>query len=121
MKALLSVLLTGLLAASTAGAADAQVSRAPYLATPHRGEYARSRVWIPGGTEIVYRRQWVPGRTERVWVAPVYHWSVDSCGRRFRLLVSAGHWKSVCHPGQYVRRAVRVYKPGHWVARRSYR
>ena len=116
-----ALLALGLLAS----AADAQVTAGRYSgahAYGNRGPvahrtYASSRVWVPGRYATVEERVWVPGCSERVWVEPVYDLALGHCGTRVRVLLSAGHWKTVHHPGHYETRCVRVYRPGHWVAR----
>jgi hypothetical protein len=108
-----------------ASAADAQVSIGRYSGAPtyghgsHRvhGSYASSRIWVPGRYETVDQRVWVPGRTERVWIEPVYELALGPCGTRVRVLIAAGHWRTVHHPGHYEIRRVKVYRPGCWVAR----
>lgn len=75
---------------------------------------APSRTWIPGGYETVDQRVWVPGCAERVWVEPAFALRIGACGERFRVLVAAGHWRTVQHPGHYEVRRVRVRVPGHW-------
>ena len=122
MKTLFSaLLLSGLLLAlaPTAHAQRIVASGHSYGNSYHRAErgYSSSRVWVPGRYELVHERVWIPGRSERVWVDPVFRFSYDSCGNRVRVLVSAGHWENVCHPGRYETRAVRVWRPGYWVAR----
>lgn len=64
-----------------------------------------------------YERVWVPGRCERVWVPARYEWRFDPCGAQVRVLVEAGHYRTVQHPGRYEQRAVRVWVP----ARRTHR
>lgn len=123
MKALFStLLLSGLLFALAPSGAAQRVVASEYRG--HAGRYehaarghASSRIWIPGRYETVHERVWIPGCTERVWVEPVFRLAYDSCGNRVRLLVSAGHWENVGRPGHYETRAVRVWRPGYWVAR----
>lgn len=89
-----------------------------YSGYSHGGRsYASSRVWIPGRYEVVHQRVWVPGWTERVWIEPAFEWRFGSCGTRFRVQVGTGYWRSVHHPGRHETRPVRVWRPGHWVAR----
>jgi hypothetical protein len=129
MKALLSaLLLSGLLAALAPEASAQRVLSSAYSHGSSYGSshvrasrgYASSRVWVPGRYETIHERVWVPGRTERVWVEPVFRFAYDSCGNRVRVLVSNGHHEDVCQPGRYELRAVRVYRPGHWIARGSW-
>jgi len=67
-----------------------------------------------------YERVWVPGRCERIWVPARYEWRFDPCGRRFQVLVEAGHFRTVQHPGHYERRAVRVWVPAQRTHRVSH-
>jgi hypothetical protein len=97
----------------------AQGAFAQVYASRHDGGYrshATSRVWVPGRYETVHERLWVPGRTERVWVEPSFEWRIGPCGSRLRIQVSAGGWRNH-HPGHYERRAVQVWRPGHWASR----
>lgn len=64
-----------------------------------------------GRYETRTERVWVPGHTERIWVPARYEWRYDSCGRQFRVLVQAGHFRTVCHPGRFERRTTRVWVP----------
>lgn len=67
-----------------------------------------------------YERVWVPGQCERIWVPARYEWRFDPCGRRFQVLVEAGHFRTVQHPGHYERRAVRVWVPAQRTHRVSH-
>ena len=69
------------------------------------------------GSEFVHQRVWVPGWTEKVWIEPAFEWRFGSCGTRFRVQIGSGYWRTVHHPGRYETRPVRVWRPGHWVAR----
>jgi hypothetical protein len=117
MKALFSSFLIASLAALTAPRISAQhvVASAYSRSYAHAGPVASRLVWVPGSYATEYRRVWIPGRTERVWVEPVYGVRVGACGTR--VLIRAGHWKTVHHPGHYETRAVRVHRPGHWAER----
>jgi len=84
---------------------------------PEGRSYVTSRVWVPGSYEVVQQRVWVAGWTERVWIEPAFEWRFGSCGTRFRVQVGSGYWRTVHHPGRYESRPVRVWRPGHWVAR----
>jgi hypothetical protein len=124
MKTMFSSLLLGALLFVLAPATEAQrvvggAYRGTYGASSgHRAiRYESSRVWVPGGYESVSERVWLPGRVERVWVEPVFEFRLGSCGSRFRVMVAAGHWRTVQHPGHYETRRVRVYVPGHWAPR----
>ena len=57
---------------------------------------------------------WVEGCEQRVWIAPVYAWRKDSCGRLFQYPVSGGHWKVVRGPGHHESRPVQVWVPAGW-------
>ena len=95
---------------------------------PHSGRpvgYAH-REWIPGHYETIHERVWIPGREERVWVAPVYQWRYDSCGRAIRVCVQQGYWNTVCTPGHYDTRPRQVwvegcYRSSHGPSHRSSR
>ncbi|MEM8712133.1 MAG: hypothetical protein AAGG01_14380, partial [Planctomycetota bacterium] len=52
-----------------------------------------------GRYEYRNERVWVPGFNKQVWVAPVYEWRYDDCGRRYRVCVQAGYHRTVCVPG----------------------
>lgn len=64
-----------------------------------------------GRYETRYQKVWVPASSRRVWVAPVYQWRYDSCGRRYRATVQAGYYRTECIPGFYEQRAVQVWVP----------
>lgn len=115
MKTLIATLLACTL--SIALAPDASAQRVAVSAHYGIGSHpvaATSRRWVPAHYETVYRPVWVPARTERVWVEPVYRVSVDPCGLPIRVLVCAGHWRTVVHPGYSTTRAVRVHRSGAW-------
>lgn len=125
--ALAPLLLAGLLVA-LAPLADAQRTYRTPAYTSSRTvrpsyfgatSYGATRLWIPGRYETVWERVWIPGRTERVWIEPAFELRRDACGNYFRVLVSAGHWKTVEHCGHYETRSVRVWRPGHWEYRCS--
>ncbi len=117
MKTLFSSLLLGALLSLLAPATAAQRVHASAYSGHKSRSYESSRVWVPGGYEIVEERVWVPGRTERVWIDPSFGFRVGSCGERFRVQICAGTWRTVQHPGRYEIRRVRVYVPGHWAPR----
>jgi hypothetical protein len=126
MKTLLSSLLLGAMLSLLAPATAAQRVHASAYSGHQTGyknsghmsrSYESSRVWVPGGYEIVDERVWVPGRTERVWIDPSFGFRIGSCGERFQVQVSTGYWRTVQHPGHYEIRRVRVYVPGHWAKR----
>ncbi|MEM9380889.1 MAG: hypothetical protein AAGB93_13130 [Planctomycetota bacterium] len=78
------------------------------------GRRTRSRVprgYDGGRYETRHRRVWVPGYDRQVWVAPVYDWRYDPCGRRTRVLVRAGYYRTECVPGRYESRAYEVWVP----------
>jgi hypothetical protein len=72
------------------------------------------RTWIPGHYEVRHERVWVPGCTRQEWVPARYEWRLDSCGRRFQILIAPGHWITVTDPGRYELREARVWVPGYW-------
>lgn len=115
MKTLIVTLLACTLSIALAPDAAAQrvtvsvgygIGSRPVAITSHR--------WVPAHYETVYEPVWIPARTERIWVEPVYRTSLDRCGLPIRVLVCAGHWRTVVHPGYSSTRAVRVYRPGGW-------
>lgn len=79
--------------------------------------HAPRRVWVPGRYESRCEQIFVPGWNERVWVEPVFEFRLGSCGKRLRVEVCAGHWKTVHHPGHYETREFRVWVPGHYEVR----
>ena len=89
--------------------------------------YEPRRTWVPGHYEVRCERVWVPGCTRQEWVPARYEWRIDTCGRRFQVLVEPGHWITVTDPGRYEAREVRVWVPGYWATdscggeRRDYR
>lgn len=117
MKAMLSSLLVAAVLALSASPLHAQRVVATSYSSGYGHGYVSSRVWIPGRYENIHQRVWVPGCSERVWVEPVFELRRDHCGNRFRVLVRAGHWTTVHHPGHYETRTVRVWQPGHWAPR----
>ena len=122
MKTRLTSLLIGALAILFAPSLSAQRSAScttPSVSAAYfRGGYESSRVWIPGFYETVARRVWVPGPVQRVWVDPVYEWSIGHCGWQY-VCVRQGYWRTVHLPGHYEVRHERVYRPGRWAARGS--
>lgn len=72
------------------------------------------RVWTPGHYETRCERVWVEGAREQVWVPARYEWRHDSCGRAYQVCVSPGYWRTVCAPGHYEARQVRVWVEGCW-------
>lgn len=123
MKYLSSILLLGALLSLLAPATAAQrVHASRHSGHALRGySHASSAgpVWIAGGYETVEQRVWVPGCVERVWVEPTFALRIGSCGERFRVLVTAGHWRTVQRAGHYEIRRVRAWAPGRWLERRS--
>ena len=79
--------------------------------------YDSRRSWVPGHYEQVARQVWVPARTERIWIEPVYELRCDRYGNQVRVLVRAGYWDEICHPGYYETRYVRTWIPGTWIYR----
>lgn len=47
------------------------------------------------------KRVWVPASYRKVWVEPAYETRYDACGRRYRVLVREGHWRTVHEPGRW--------------------
>lgn len=125
MKALHSCLLLSAAATLLANASSAQLVRATghsvHVRASSSPSYSSSRVWVPGCAQMALEHVWVRGSNERVWVEPVWSVSLDSCGNRVRVLVVAGHWETVFHPGHYEVRPVQKRVPGRWVARGSHR
>jgi hypothetical protein len=70
--------------------------------------------WVPGAWVTEVQPVWVPPSTERVWVPAVYETRYDSCGRPVQVLVKPGGYETVCRPGYYEDRRVRVWRPGYW-------
>ena len=75
---------------------------------------APRRVWVPGHFQEVERKVWVEGVERRVWVEPVYATRYDDCGRPVSVLVRQGFWDTVCDPGHFETRVVRVWVDGFW-------
>jgi hypothetical protein len=76
-----------------------------------RGSVRTPRGYDGGRYEYRTQRTWIPGSNRRVWVEPRYQWSYDSCGVRFRSLIRAGYYRTVCSPGRYENRQVKVWVP----------
>ena len=76
--------------------------------------YTSGRYWVEGCYVDRRQRVWIDGYDERVWQEPVYDYRVDECGRTVRVLVRAGCWTTVSHPGYYDWRTTKVWQPGHW-------
>lgn len=72
------------------------------------------RTWVAGHYETRCEQVWVPGVEQRVWVAPVYEWRHDSCGRAYQVQVRPGYWKTICSPGHSETREYRVWVEGCW-------
>jgi hypothetical protein len=90
-----------------------------HLGSGHHGGHSSARPvgyaprhWVPAHYETRYERVWIPGREERVWIAPVYQWRYDSCGRAIRVCVQQGYWNTVCTPGRYESRPRQVWVEG---------
>lgn len=75
---------------------------------------APRRIWVPAFTEVVHERVYVPGATRQVWVPPRYGKRTDPCGRRVRVELSPGHWRTEREPGRWETVARTVHHPGHW-------
>jgi ribosomal protein L28 len=121
MNARITLYLAGMLAL-LGQSAHAQVAASTPRYAPgvrvelSRPSYESSRVWVPGRYVIERERVWVPGYRVRRWFEPAYETRIH-CGRRVRVLVCAGAWRTVETPGHYEYRNVSVWKPGHWVPR----
>ena len=72
------------------------------------------RIWVPGHYSVVCEKTWIPGSERRIWVEPAFELRYDSNGRAFQFCVGGGHWKTICEPGHYEMRDVKVWTPGHW-------
>jgi len=77
------------------------------------------RSWVPGHFETRDERVWVDGAEQQVWVAPVYDWRYDHCGRPYRVQLEVGHWTCVRSPGHFECRKVQVWVGGCWNDRRD--
>ena len=77
------------------------------------------RTWVPGHFETRDEKVWVDGREQQVWVAPVYDWRYDQCGRPYRVQLEVGHWTCVRSAGHFECRKVQVWVAGGWVDRRD--
>lgn len=75
---------------------------------------APRRVWVAGAWIEQEHRVWVRGHTERVWQEPAFEWRYDSCGRRLRVQLGIGCWRTIEHPGHWRVEHTRVWRPGHW-------
>ncbi len=76
-----------------------------------RGNVRTPRGYDGGRYEYRTERTWVPGYNRQVWVEPVYEWRYQPCGNRYRVLVRAGYHRTVCVPGRYENRQVKVWVP----------
>ena len=72
------------------------------------------RCWVPGHYETRAAEVWVPGACERVWVEPTYDVCTDPCGNTTRVLVRAGYYRTIQHPGYYETRYVQVWVNGYY-------
>jgi len=43
-----------------------------------------------------------------------YEWRVDRCGNRYRVIVQAAHYETVCEPDRIETRTRQVYHPGYY-------
>lgn len=88
-----------------------------------RARYEREcesrRIWVPAHFETREERVWVEGRERQVWVAPVYDWRYDHCGRPYRVQLEVGHWTCVRDPGHFECRKVQVWVCGRYEERRD--
>lgn len=94
-----------------AGCTTVQVGPRGASFSTQRGRHRIPRGYDGGRYETRYQKVWVPGRCERVWHPARYEWRYEPCGRRVRVLVQAGHWDTIQHPGYYEQRAVKVWVP----------
>ena len=89
-----------------------------HLGSGH-GRYEKHRApkrnWVPGHYETREEKVWVEGSEKQVWVAPVYDWRYDHCGRPYRVQLEVGYWKCVRTPGHFECRKVQVWVSGRWV------
>ena len=72
------------------------------------------RAWVAGHYETREEKVWVEGTERQVWVAPVYDWRYDHCGRPYRVQLEVGHWTCVRSPGHFECRKVQVWVAGRW-------
>lgn len=79
-----------------------------------RRTQAPQRVWIPGHYETRQREVVISGGTERRYVPARVETRYDSCGRRFTVQVSTGHWEWVRLPDRIELRHERVWVEGYW-------
>lgn len=86
-------------------------STQPYAPSPYGVHYGTSRIYRRGRYETRCEQVWIPARQERVWIEPRYEWRHDPCGRRYRVLIRAGHHSLRHVPGHYESRTVRVWVP----------
>ncbi len=77
------------------------------------------RNWVPAHFETREERVWVEGTERQVWIAPVYDWRYDHCGRPYRVQLEVGHWTCVRSPGHFECRKVQVWVGGCWDDRRD--
>jgi hypothetical protein len=116
---------------SAAPSASAQVSRVSlgfqgrhgnlslnFGAPFQRPGYTRQPVCpvpTPGGHgghwRVIEEKVWVPGRIENVYVDPIYETRYDHCGNPYRVLVRAGCWSTIEHPGHWEIRQRKVWEP----------
>jgi hypothetical protein len=75
---------------------------------------APQRVWVPGHYETRQREVVIRDGTDRRYVPARFETRYDSCGRRFSVQVSTGHWELVRLPDRVVIRNERVWVPAHW-------
>jgi len=85
----------------------------------HEHECETRRVWIPAHYETREQKIWVEGVEQQVWVAPVYDWRYDPCGRPYRVQLEVGHWKTICTPGHFECQNVQVWVCGRYEERRD--
>ena len=64
--------------------------------------------------QIVNEKVWIPDSKEKIWVDSVYATHHDEYGRPYQVLVEAGHWDVVYHPGYWGVQPKKVWIPGFW-------
>jgi hypothetical protein len=75
---------------------------------------APKKIWVPAHFETQAQQVWVEGVEQKVWIAPVYGWRYDHCGKPYKVQLEVGHWKCVGSPGHFESQRVQVWVCGHW-------
>ena len=76
--------------------------------------YQPKKIWVPAHYETKTEQVWVEGAEQKVWIAPVYGWRYDHCGKPYKVQLEVGHWKCVGSPGHFESRRVQVWVCGRW-------